>query len=297
MSPTPTVPVLVSLVLHAALFLGLWLVPGAPAEPTRSAGEDTGGADTGAMTLTLVTLAPEPRAAPPSALPTTPEAVPATGTFTAALLPAPLVSGPAPEGGPVTDKGVSVGTGTGGGLAGGPGIGGPLQGVASGKSVVYLLDRSMSMGPHGALERACRELTAELRRLPSGALFQVLPYNRTAEPLRVNGRDGLLPVNGDTVGQAERAVQALYASGGTDHVEAIRKGLLFRADVLYLLSDATDARELPAIEVRRLTVLNGKRTTLHTIELSRQHIGREDNPLRQLAEANGGTYRRVVLEE
>src|SRR5262249_18217736 len=151
-----------------------------------------------------------------------------------------------------------------------------FQGVAAGRSVVYLLDRSMSMGPHGALERARRELSDGLRRLPPGALFQVIPYNRTAEPLRVNGRDGLLPADPETVGRVEQVVQALCASGGTDHVEAIRKGLLFRADVLYVISDATDARELPAAEVRRLTQLNNGRTQLHAVELSRQRTVRKD---------------------
>jgi hypothetical protein len=158
------------------------------------------------------------------------------------------------------------------------------------RRVVYLLDRSLSMGESGALDRARRELAASLGRLPPGARFQVIVYNRRADPLAGGGPDGLRPADAESVREAARWVAALPASGSTDHVPALLRGLALRPDVLYLLTDADD---LSAADVRAVTARNLGRAAIHAVELSRRHAERPDGPLRRLAEANGGTYRRV----
>src|SRR5581483_7459538 len=85
-----------------------------------------------------------------------------------------------PAGPPSTPAGPSPGVGTpnpGGNSNGGPPGASFFQVASPARSVVYVLDRSGSMGPSGALERAKAELLLSLRRLPPEMLFQVIAYN------------------------------------------------------------------------------------------------------------------------
>src|SRR5205823_205188 len=52
-----------------------------------------------------------------------------------------------------------------------------------GQSVVYVIDRSLSMGLSGALGAAKREVIRSIETLPDTMRFQVIFYNRRAEPL------------------------------------------------------------------------------------------------------------------
>lgn len=165
-----------------------------------------------------------------------------------------------------------------------------LEAPAAARSVVYVVDRSLSMGVSGALDRARRELLAGLDRLPTSTRVQVIFYNRQAAPLHVRGQFGLLPWNDATRAAVTQAVASLQASGSTDHGNALRQGLLLRPDVLYLVTDADD---LQPEEVRKATLFNGNRTTIHAVELNAHRNDRIDGPLRRLAALNRGTYRCV----
>jgi hypothetical protein len=155
------------------------------------------------------------------------------------------------------------------------------------RRVVYVIDRSMSMGLSDTLKLACREVVASLRNLPAGASFQVFPYNEYNEPLLPGD---LLPAEPATVGQAVRKLGELTASGSTHHARALRRALLLRPDVLFLVTDADD---LTPADVQAVTRLNQGRTALHVVELSARLDAPSDHPLALLAAGNGGTYRRV----
>lgn len=182
------------------------------------------------------------------------------------------VAGPGPDG-----------RGGGGGL-------GLFAAPAPRGSVVYVVDRSLSMGASGALKVAVAELVAGLRRLPATARFQVIAYN-TAAPRLITRGDWLVPADADTVEQAVRLVGNLQAGGGTDHVKALCEGLMLRPDVLYFV---TDADELTPGDVREVTRHNHAGTTIHVIELSRGAESGREGALRRLAGDNGGAYRRVA---
>jgi hypothetical protein len=160
-------------------------------------------------------------------------------------------------------------------------------------SVVYVLDRSLSMGPSGGLVRARRELRAALAELPSGASFQVIVYNQSAKPLRMDGKFEFLPAEPRTIEAVERELDGVAASGRTDHARAVQAGLRLRPDVLFLITDADDLTEA---EVREVTRRNAGQTNIHTIELSTRRGG-ENGPLYRLATLNGGTYCRVPPAE
>jgi hypothetical protein len=156
---------------------------------------------------------------------------------------------------------------------------------AQGGSVVYVIDHSASMGLNRALAAAQRELAFSLERLPSQARFQVILYNRTAEPICIGRHSGLLPATEENKSQAIRYLSSVRPEGGTDHATALRKALALQPDVIYFLTDADDLKDQ---QVRAMTMLNRGRTTIHTIALSRATRIDADGPLHALARDNRG---------
>ncbi len=165
---------------------------------------------------------------------------------------------------------------------------------AQGKALVYVIDRSASMARHGALEAAKRELLASLERLPAAARFQIIVYNRQAEPLHVGGRCDLLPACGENKSAVAALLRAVRSEGSTEHLRALRRALSLQPDVIFFLSDAND---LPPTQVRTLTLLNHGRCAIHTIEFGFGSRTQGEGALRTLAQSNGGVYRRIDPRE
>ena len=187
--------------------------------------------------------------------------------------------------------------GTGLGKAGrGNGSGGTTTsffGIATeGQKIVYVIDRSASMGLNGSFETAKRELLRSLASLPVSVRFQIIAYNRDAEPLLIGGKAELVDATPENKANAADLLKECYAEGGTDHVRALRRALLLLPDNIFLLTDADD---LKAEQVRDLTVRNHDQSAIHAIELSNGRARRGDQALHALAEQNRGIYRRVSM--
>lgn len=185
------------------------------------------------------------------------------------------------------------------GMAGpaGPGDGGLVSGTTNffkipthGQGVVYVIDRSASMGLNHALAAAKAELVRSLGRLPTTARFQVILYNSTAEPLRIHGRSGLVPATEENKQEACRLVERLVAEGGTAHLPALRRALDLQPDVIYFLTDGAD---LEPRQIREITLRNRGRSVLHAIEWTTSPRERTATPLQTLAADNGGLYRAI----
>ena len=143
----------------------------------------------------------------------------------------------------------------------------PVHGtLPAGRTVVYALDVSGSMGEHGKFLLARRALAATLRRQPETAQFQVVVYARTASPPLPTGTGRCVPA---TALNVERMADVLAAlgdpAGGSDHAAGLRAALLLEPDVVVFLTDADGPppaafRELirrhsprPAVCVARVT--------------------------------------------
>ncbi len=162
---------------------------------------------------------------------------------------------------------------------------------ARGLSVVYVVDRSASMGLGGALATARRELLASLRQLPVEARFQVIVYNGAPETLLPP--DGTLaPATAANVARAAAALEECGPAGATRHQPALVAGLRLRPDVLFLLTDADDLSDDDLAAAARA---NTARTVIHTVELSTEHRGQPAMPMQRLARAHGGTYQAIAL--
>jgi hypothetical protein len=225
---------------------------------------------------------PAPKPQPPSVAPTT------DATPSPPAAPAPIWSPAAPA--PAVPAGnASAGESTGHASGATTSF---FEVPSQGRSVVYVIDRSCSMGEGGRLERARRELLASLGRLPATARFQIIAYNRHAESLSGSRRAELLPATDENKVLAARFLAGLVAEGSTGHAEALHKALFLQADVIYFLTDADD---LQAADVHALTQLNRGRSTIHTIELSTAHRDRPEMPMHVLAQSNRGRYQAVDL--
>jgi hypothetical protein len=195
----------------------------------------------------------------------------------------------------------SPGGGEPNGPPGAEGNGGSPSGLAGGgppsffqvgtqaERIVYVFDRSGSMGYNGLLAAAVRELLASLNRLPPRVQFQIVVYHNEAEYLL--GRRDLLAATPENIAEVAHALTALHAEGGTDHLRAMRLALSVGAQVIYLLTDADDLTDAARREITRL---NAGRAVIHTIELNTANRGRPDMPLQVLARDNGGRYRAVA---
>jgi hypothetical protein len=159
-----------------------------------------------------------------------------------------------------------------------------------GGRVIFVIDRSLSMGLSGALRQANRELTASLDHLSPKVAFQVILYNRYAEPLRVNGLTGWLTAESAIVTEVEHQIDNLRADGGTDHLGALKEAIQLKPDVVFFVTDA-DGLTLEAANA--VTRINHGNAAIHCIELVNGADGYGSSVLRHLAEANGGTYRLI----
>jgi hypothetical protein len=160
------------------------------------------------------------------------------------------------------------------------------------QNVVFVIDRSLSMGLSGALNVAGRELLISLGEIPAQARFQVILYNRRAEPLCIGGITSLLPASAENRQEAARLLEGLRAEGATDHLAALRRALLLNPDTIFFV---TDADTLTKEQVQTITRLNRGQAAIHAVELRDGVPGTEDPPLRQLAQLNHGTHRIVPI--
>jgi Mg-chelatase subunit ChlD len=215
-----------------------------------------------------------------------------TGPVAPVTLPPPIVA--AAGGAGAGSAGQTGGAAAAGGskVAGGPTF---LQTGGRVESVVYLIDRSLSMGLNGGLEAAKREVLASLRQLPASARFQVLFYDTFVTPLSVHGSSGLLPATPDNVAQAARQIEAVCAGGATDHRQALREALALapQPQVVFLVTDADD---LTAEDARRVTQMNHGVSVIHAVELTATARPRREGAFAALAQANGGSYRTVHIQ-
>ncbi len=275
------VPLALSLLGHGLLLYVVGLMPSA---------EETAPSDHGTdrpMTMSLCTIAGPVRRAPKSidppgdwrevdpvlVMPPTPSVV-SSGTSGGPTLSATGIGEPGIGSTPSRPSGSSV-----------------VVVPAAARRVVFLLDRSCSMGLSDALDRAKAELVAALDALPPKTSFRVLAYNSTAWPLG-DPSPGLQPASRENVTHIQQQLDALLASGSTRHLEAMKSALLLQPDLIILLTDADD---LSTGEVRSMTSANHGRAAIDIVELTRDPMPRPDGGLASLASLNGGQHRRVLL--
>jgi hypothetical protein len=170
-------------------------------------------------------LKPSPPVTPPTAI-VPPQTVP-------------NVLGPPAEAGPGAVTPVSVSPAQPPDL---PKFGGarPLHGrPKAGTTVVYVLDRSASMGPDALLIRAANVLRASLAELGPDTRFQIVAYNGGTMTLAPRP----LAATAEAKDRADHWLANLTAEGGSNHRSGFREAMAAKPDQLFLLTDADDLEE------------------------------------------------------
>ena len=260
--------IVVSLYLHTLAGLGWLYAPPGGAAGGQAPDDTVDGPDDGVTTIVLRDRSPDrPQ---PVALPQ-PEpvtAVPDPLPRTVVEPPTPGVGAVAPVGGsPAAPSNLPKSLGS-----------RPLHGKKAGRTVVYVLDRSSSMGPDRLLRRAVDAIRASLEELGPDARFQIVAYNGgTSMPM-----PRPLAATAAARDRAGDWMASLTAEGRSDHKAALLEALSLRPDEVYLLTDADDLLETdvrfvpPGARVRiSAAVFGGNRPATGT-------------PLERLAERTGG---------
>jgi hypothetical protein len=188
--------------------------------------------------------------------------------------------------------GQGKGTGSGIGDGDGPGITRFFNLMDRGGKFVYVLDRSVSMSEYNAIRVAKHQLMQSLEGLTVDQQFQIVFYNNKPEVLRLGNDSGENLVRASDINRtlAGQFIAGITPESSTSHLAAIERGLAFRPDVLFLLTDAGEP-QLSRPEMERIRRMNGGRTRIHCVEF---HQGRKlaaiSSFLEKLAKENGGTY-------
>ncbi len=166
---------------------------------------------------------------------------------------------------------------------------------AEGRSFVFLIDRSQSMGHAGlgAIAAAAHELSSSIDRLGPEHKFQVIAYNQKADAL--GGRE-LLSATPENKRRLIEFVENTVAFGATEHELGLFAALRFKPEVIFLLTDGGDP-ELNAGQLRAIREAAGLRTAIHCLHFGAGPPAAEENFLARLAEQNGGSYVYVDMRQ
>lgn len=161
--------------------------------------------------------------------------------------------------------------------------------AAEGRSFVFVIDRSQSMGGSGlgALQAAAAELKAQLGKLTAEQTFQVVAYNQSSVYFT---EGGLVPATNDNKRRLVKFVEDIAAYGQTEHTRGLLAALRLKPEVIFLLTDAGDPVMKPA-DIRLVRDASRGRTSIHCL-----HFGRGQEPaigaefMQRLAAENRGSY-------
>jgi hypothetical protein len=198
-------------------------------------------------------------------------------------------------GGPSAAGQGGAGSGLGDRDVAGGGPVGSLWGVGEGqlaRSVLYVMDRSGSMTDTFSLLQ--RELMRAIGSLNRDQLFNVLWFN---EGKATELFTRLKAATMDNKREAFDAIKSIVPSGQTQPLDAVRRGLSYKPDVLFLLSDGDFGEDNQRI-IQTIKQMNqGRKTRINTILFVYDTMGDGERVLRDIAETNHGSYKHVTEED
>jgi hypothetical protein len=160
--------------------------------------------------------------------------------------------------------------------------------AAVGRSFVFVIDRSASMGGDGlgAIQAAAKEFQSQLEQLTSEQTFQVVAYNQAADFLT---HRELMPATIENKRNLVQFVANLAAYGQTEHVRGLKAALRMKPEVIFLLTDGGD----PVLTNAQLHEVRDEvagRTAIHCLHFGRGPQSEPNNFLSRLAAVNRGNY-------
>jgi hypothetical protein len=164
---------------------------------------------------------------------------------------------------------------------------------AVGRSFVFAIDRSKSMGGDGlnALSAAREELMRALSHLVPKHKFQIVAYHHGCVYFNTAR---LVPATEENKRKIAGFIDGLAAFGGTDHEMALRASLAMEPDAVFLLNDGGDPH-LDEIQLKNIKKLAGGRSAIHCIQFGFGPQGEKTGFMTQLTRDNNGSYTYVDM--
>ena len=165
------------------------------------------------------------------------------------------------------------------------------SGKMEGRSFVFLIDRSKSMGAAGlgVLGAARTELAKAIADLKPYHSFQIVGYHDRIVTLSTRQMLDATEANKKMV---PGFVERLAAFGSTDHLRGLSAAIAFEPDVLVLMTDG-GYPELNDGQIQMLSRLSRRNTTIHCIQFGSGPLQIRTNFMTKLAKQNQGNFRYV----
>jgi hypothetical protein len=169
-------------------------------------------------------------------------------------------------------------------------------GRMQGRSFVFLLDRSKSMGSGGlgVLSIAGKELATAVANLKPHHTFQILGYNSRTAPMKV---PRLLPATDEHKLAVPKFIQDMVAFGKTEHEFALMSAISYRPDVIVLLSDGDDFGGMTDGKLKKIRQTTRGAVQIHCVQFGLGPAKAVTNFMQKLAQQNGGSFRYVDVNE
>ncbi|MEM8945863.1 MAG: hypothetical protein AAGD11_11825 [Planctomycetota bacterium] len=181
-----------------------------------------------------------------------------------------------------------VGTGSGGGMA-------KFFGTAvKARRILYMLDNSGGMRKDGKFEALVLELMRSVNALGAKQEFYVIFYSDTVYPLFYpQGVREFVRSNDRNRNLLDRWLATVELCGGNAIDEALAAAEIIRPETVFLLTDG----DLFTTEKKKALLLNpvGRSYSIHTFGLGVGETTKTADRLRQVAEANSGSFRAVYV--
>jgi len=170
------------------------------------------------------------------------------------------------------------------------------SGRASGRSFVFLIDRSKSMGGAGlgAMAAAENELVRAVQQLKPNHKFQIIAYHHQC--VFLHKKRILLPATEENKKSIHEYLSGLAAFGATEHMTGLMTALRLAPDVIFLLTDGGDPH-LSAVELARIATLADGKTAIHCIQFGSGPRQGEASFLERLAAYCDGGYGYVDMSQ
>jgi hypothetical protein len=169
------------------------------------------------------------------------------------------------------------------------------SGGMTGRSFVFVIDRSHSMGSQGlgVIMAARKELSAAINQLQPHHHFQIVGYHERT--VTMSNRQ-LLPATPENQAAVPGHIANLSAFGSTNHENGLIAAAAFKPDVIVLLTDG-GYPELNAGQLSMIKRIVPKGCQIHCVQFGIGSLQKKLNFMTRLADQNDGTFRYIDVSE
>lgn len=166
--------------------------------------------------------------------------------------------------------------------------------AAQGRSFVFVIDRSQSMGGSGlgAIQAAAGELKKQLSALGDEQTFQVVAYNQSAIYF---SEGGLAPASEGNKQRLVKFLEDLAAYGQTEHTRGLLAAARLKPEVIFLFTDGGDPA-MTLAQVRTVREATRGRASIHCLHFGRGRPPEGETFLHRLAAENRGSYTYIDMD-